>query len=238
MDKPHAQPKDQPSLLGDIESLWRRFWATSATKQPYKAIAGVVVGILILMVLASASTTSNTVNQGSAVQSTPLPSVAAPTKVAVTLTPTPKPTMTPTVTPAHDAVLSKYLDVFYDASNIGGKVTAWQVTWLSGNSVRLQRSVVSGTDQKTSLTETDIIKRFASTSEASNYVQSSLGNAAYRKTLSGPFYAECWAYKLLTGQQPTVCDNYDSGVSAYGPGKAITQANEIVTTSDYVNSAV
>jgi hypothetical protein len=153
-------------------------------------------------------------------------------------TATSKAITTPTATPAHDAVLSKYLDAYYNASNIGGKVTAWQVTWLSGNSVKLQKSAISspsGTNQK--LTETDVITRFDSTSDASNYVQSLLGNAAYQKTLSGPFYAECWAYKQLTGQQPTICVNYDTLKSGNGngSGKAITQSNEIVNTSDYVS---
>ena len=82
-----------------MESLWRRFWATSATKQPYKLLAGLVVGILILMVLAAASSTSSTVNQGSAVQSTPLPTAVAPTKVAITPTATPRPLTTPTPIP-------------------------------------------------------------------------------------------------------------------------------------------
>lgn len=88
-------PAEPNGLWSYVQSLWGRFWATSATKQPYKIIAGAVVAILILMVLAAGTSTSNTVNQDSATKSTPLPSATPITKV----TPTPKPTATPTPAP-------------------------------------------------------------------------------------------------------------------------------------------
>lgn len=93
-------PLLSPQLLWPyIQSLWRRFWATSATKQPYKIIAGAVVGILILMVLAAAAPTSSTVNQDSAVPSATVPSATPIMKVTPTPSATVKLTATPTPVP-------------------------------------------------------------------------------------------------------------------------------------------
>jgi hypothetical protein len=97
--KPPIQPAEPRGLWSYVQSLWSRFWATSATKQPYKIMAGGVVVLLILLVLGTAASSSNTGNPASAVQSKPLPTAAAPTKVAITPTATPKPVTTPTPLP-------------------------------------------------------------------------------------------------------------------------------------------
>jgi len=94
--KPHTQPAEPNELCSGVQSLWSKFWATSATKKPCKTIAGAVVGILILMVLATGASASGTVSQASALQSKQLPIVAAPTKAVVTQTDIPKPLTTPT----------------------------------------------------------------------------------------------------------------------------------------------
>ena len=47
--KPPTQPAEPNGLWSDVQSLWSRFWAKRATKQPYKIIAGAAVGMLILM---------------------------------------------------------------------------------------------------------------------------------------------------------------------------------------------
>ena len=126
--KPPTQPAEPNGLWSDIQSLWSRFWATSATKQPYKIIAFGAVGILILMVLAAGASTSSTVNRDSAVQSTPLPTAAAPIKAVVTPTVTPKPLTTPTPIPKPvdysaqiSATYSAYLITPFYKTNVNGK---------------------------------------------------------------------------------------------------------------------
>ena len=103
--RPPSQHAEPNRLWSDVESLWRRFWATSATKQPYKIIAGAGVLILILMVLVAASPSTSTVTSSSNIHNTPLPTMQAKATV-IPNTPkqtpkvTPKPTTTPTPAPA------------------------------------------------------------------------------------------------------------------------------------------
>lgn len=115
--KPSTQPAEPNGLQSDLQSLRGRFWAPSATKQPCKILVGAVVGILILMLLATGASASSTVSQDSAVRSTPLPTAVAPTKAVVTSTDTPKPLTTPTPTPEpvdYSAQISaKYKVPFY-----------------------------------------------------------------------------------------------------------------------------
>jgi len=115
--KPSTQPAEPNGLQSDVQSLRGRFWAPSATKQPYKILVGAVVGILILMLLATGASASSTVSQDSAVRSTLLPTAVAPTKAVVTSTDTPKPLTTPTPTPEpvdYSAQISaKYKVPFY-----------------------------------------------------------------------------------------------------------------------------
>jgi len=93
-----TQPTGPPTLLSDIESLWRRF-GLQRQKKPYKIVAGAMVGILILFILAAVAPTSNTANQGGTVQSTPVPSATPMKKITPTPSATPKPTTTPTPAP-------------------------------------------------------------------------------------------------------------------------------------------
>jgi len=92
---PPTEAEGSLGLWSYVQSLWGRFWATSATKQPYKIMAGAVVAILVLMILgAAASSTSSTVNQDIAIKSTPTPSVSV-----IKTTPSPTATIKPTATP-------------------------------------------------------------------------------------------------------------------------------------------
>ena len=115
--KPSTQPAEPNGLQSDVQSLRGRFWAPSATKQPYKILVGAVVGILILMLLATGASASSTVSQDSAVRSTLLPTAVAPTKAVVTPTDTPKSLTTPTPIPKpidYSAQISaKYKAPFY-----------------------------------------------------------------------------------------------------------------------------
>ena len=83
------QPAEPNGLLSDVQSLWSRFWAKRATKQPYKIIVGAGVGMLILMFFVAGASASSTVSQDSAVQSSPLPAASAPTKAVAAPTDTP-----------------------------------------------------------------------------------------------------------------------------------------------------
>ena len=115
--KPPTQPAEPNGLWSYVQSLWGRFWATSATKQLYKIIAGAVVGILILMVLAAGASASGTISQDNAVKSIPLPIAVAPTNAVVTSTAALKPLTTPTPIPEpvdYSAQISaKYKVPFY-----------------------------------------------------------------------------------------------------------------------------
>jgi hypothetical protein len=83
----------------------------------YKIIAGAVVGILILMVLATGASASSTISQDNAVKSTPLLIAVAPTKAIVTSTAALKPLTTSTPIPEpvdYSAQISaKYKVPFY-----------------------------------------------------------------------------------------------------------------------------
>ena len=87
--KPPTQPAGMNGLWSDVKSLWSRFWAKRATRQPYKITAGAAVGILILMFFATGASASSTVSQNSAVQSSPLSTTEALTKAIATPTDTP-----------------------------------------------------------------------------------------------------------------------------------------------------
>ena len=130
--KPHTQRAEPKGLWSGGKSLWSRFWTTSATKQPCKTIAGAVVGILILMVLATGASASCTVSQANALQSKQLPIVAAPTKAVVTQTDIPKPLTTPTpISKSVDysaQISAKYKVPFYKTTLDGREAYVGDVT--------------------------------------------------------------------------------------------------------------
>ena len=122
--KPPTQRAEPNGLWSDVQSLWSRFWPTSATKQPYKIIAGAAVGILILMLFATAASASSTISQDNAVKSTPLPTAVAPIKAVGTPTDTPKPLTTPTPIPTpvdYSAQISAKYKVPFHKTTVNGR---------------------------------------------------------------------------------------------------------------------
>jgi len=84
-----TQPAEPNGLWSDVKSLWSRFWAKRATRQPYKITAGAAVGILILMFFTAGASASSAVSQNSVVQSSPLSTAEALTKAIATPTDAP-----------------------------------------------------------------------------------------------------------------------------------------------------
>ena len=87
--KPPTLPAEPNEPWFDIKSLLSKFWTKRATRQPYKITAWAAVGILILMFFAAGASTSGTVSQNSAVQSSPLSTAEALTKAIATPTDAP-----------------------------------------------------------------------------------------------------------------------------------------------------